>query len=195
MKNEVSEFQLTDTAESNLATTLKSITSELSLCINLQFSRINKKQSNDLFTKPETDYYSEEELVTLCKDLSLILLNSIENKDEIDLVKLILSLEPCYLRRSSVDEIIKLLCTENDDFLDEYSMLSFAYWKALKYQRSLNDKINELNDLNLKLCLQLQSIQCKCEQRANELEMVYSEILIQKMYLSSLKSQLRFSSN
>lgn len=194
MKNEVSEFQLTDTAESNLTTTLKSLSSELSLCINLQFSRINKKQSNDLFAKPETTYYSEEELVTLCKDLSLILLNSIENKDEIDLIKLIFSLEPCYIQRSSVDEIIKLLFTENEDLLDEYSMLSFAYWKALKYQRALNDKINELNDLNFRLCLQLQSVQCKCEQRANELEMVQSEILTEKMYLRSLKSQLRFNS-
>jgi hypothetical protein len=187
---EVSEFRLSlepNTSEFKL----KQIILALCTCINLQFQRINKNSSEELFARLDSTSESLVSLTSLSKDLSLVLLNSMAPSNETDLIEAIFKQDVLYVDKITAGEILRLLKQpEEDDNLEHFAWVVKKCWKIKAKIRKQVDDMEATLAENLRLKMIYQQLDNRHRQLANELQLKECEKNTQELIIKSLKLQI-----
>ena len=113
--------------------------------------------------------------------------DNIDRNNELDEV---IYKKEVWLKRNSVNNLIKLLKSEEDDLLDELLTLNKRIWRKNKQKREIEDEYISTYEENSSLNIEKKVLEMKIKELSLEVYLTQIEIETQNKCIQSLKSQL-----
>ena len=181
----VSEFTITLDREEDLLDSIGLI------CKNVDFISENLnarwKRGNEDFKDLQ---FEDLNILRIANRKIEILSNMYENIERNNEVDEVLYKKEVWLRRKSVDNLIKLLKVEEDDLLDELLALNRRIWIKNKQKREREDDYINICEKNSGLNIEKKVLEMKLKELSLEVYLTQIEIETQSQCIQSLRSQL-----